>query len=307
MKIIRIIAIYLVIISFLSLCGCGKKVNNSDTIEFTDGMQRQVKVPKSVKRIVSMAPNVTEMLFAIGLNEEIVGVTDYCDYPEIAKEKAKIGGYYNPNIEVILSLKPDIIIATPDGYSKERIARLEQAGIPIFLVNPRSLDEIFSSMLMLGNVTGKKESAEEIVKNLQSRVKVITDKVKYITRKPKVFYELDHSPLITVGPNNFVDDLITKAGGINIANDAPGSWPQYSVESVIIKNPDIIITAPYSMGSGNSSQPLINEWKKYRTISAVKNNKIYAINPDIVLRAGPRTVDGLESLYKAFHSDKFIK
>ncbi|MGQ9609449.1 MAG: ABC transporter substrate-binding protein [bacterium] len=303
MKIIRIFVISLIIFYLLCLLGCGKRVSNRNTIEFTDDMQRQVKVPRSVKRIVSMAPNVTEMLFAIGLNEEIVGVTDYCNYPEIAKEKTKIGGYYNPNIEVILSLKPDIIIATPDGYSKERVAKLEQAGISIFLVNPRSLDDIFNSMIMLGNITGKKEIAEETVKKLKSRVKIITDKVKYIKRKPKVFYELDHSPLITVGPNNFVDDLITKAGGINIANDAPSSWPQYSIESVIIKNPDIIITAPYSMGSGNSSQPLINEWKKYRTISAVINNRIYAINPDIVLRAGPRAIDGLESLYEVFHSE----
>lgn len=301
MKIIRILVISLIIFHFPCLFGCEKRVGSKDTIEFTDGMQRQVKVPKSVKRIISMAPNVTEMLFAIGLNEEIVGVTDYCDYPEMAKEKAKIGGYYNPNIEVILSLKPDIIIATPDGYSKERIAKLEQAGIPIFLVNPRNLDDIFNSMIMLGNITGKKQVAEETVSKLQSRAKIITDKVKNIKKRPKVFYELDHSPLITVGPNNFVDDLITKAGGINIANDAPSSWPQYSVESVIVKNPDIIITAPYSMGSGNSSQPLINEWKKYRTISAVLNNKVYAINPDIILRPGPRAVDGLESLYNIFH------
>jgi len=299
---IRITSI-LIVLSIIFI-GCSKRSSQQETSIFTDSMNRQVKIPRTVKRIVSMAPNVTEMLFAIGLDQEITGVTDYCDYPEAAHEKPRIGGYYNPNIEVILSLNPDLIVATPDGYSKERVMKLDQTGIPVFIVNPQSLEEILDSMMLLGKITGKDDISSKVVEGLRIRIKAVIDKTRLIPeqKKPKVFYEIDHDPLITAGPDNFVDSLISAAGGINIARDALSSWPRYSVEAVLIKNPDVIITAPYHNVSANSSKSLTETWKKYKTVSAVINNRVYALNPDIVLRSGPRVVDGLEELYRIFYT-----
>ena len=166
---IRAIAIFTAI---YILCGCGssdKKADSQTTEIFTDAMQRQVTVSRPVKRIISMAPNVTEILFAIGLDEEIVGVTNFCNYPDAAQGKPKIGGYYDPNIEVILSLTPDLIVATPDGYSKERLQKLEQSGISVFVVNPEKIDEILETMLLLGKVTGKDDEAKQVVAGLRAR------------------------------------------------------------------------------------------------------------------------------------------
>ncbi|HGJ65967.1 TPA: cobalamin-binding protein [bacterium] len=300
-KSFNIISIVILVLCLLLQFGCGKKISKQDTVIFTDALGRQVKIPKPVKRIVSMAPNVTEMLFFLGLDNEIVGVTDFCNYPDLAKSKTKIGGYYNPNIEVILSLSPDLIVATPDGYSKERIARLEQSEIAIFLVNPLKIDDVLDSILLLGKVTGKEEKANQEVGNMRLRITKIKNDVKRIpeNKRLKVFYEIGKDPLITVGPDNFVNDLIETAGGINIANDAPNSWPMYSVESVIMKNPDIILTAPPTMVSSEKAQE--TKWDKYKTISAVKNEMIYPVDPDILLRSGPRVVEGLELLYALFY------
>jgi len=281
--------------------GCGKKASKRETVIFTDAMGRQINVPKSVKRIVSMAPNVTEMLFLLGLDNEIVGVTDFCNYPDLAKSKTKIGGYYNPNIEVILSLSPDLIVATPDGYSKERVDRLEESGIAVFLVNPLKIDDVLDSILLLGKATGKEEKANQEVEDMRNRIMKVKDSVAEIpeNKRVKVFYEIGNDPLVTVGPENFVNDLIETAGGINIANDASNPWPVYSVEAVIMKNPDIILTAPATMVSSTEQQE--TKWDKYRTISAVKNNRIYHIDPDTLLRSGPRVVNGLEILYSLFY------
>ena len=288
------------------LSGCGgsdKKATRRSAEVFTDAMQRQVTVPRPLKRVVSMAPNVTEMLFAIGLDDEIIGVTDFCDYPDAAREKPKIGGYYNPSIEMILSLAPDLIIATPDGYSKERIERLDQSGISVFLVNPQKIDEVLETMLTLGRITGKDDVARRVVEDLRARVEAVREKVSSIPveKRPKVFYEIGHDPLITAGPGNFVNSLISAAGGINIAGDAPTDWPRYSIEAVIMKAPDVIITAPHvASGEDTTTDADTSVWQKYKTIPAARNGRIYPVNPNILLRSGPRIVDGLEELHRLF-------
>jgi iron complex transport system substrate-binding protein len=288
------------------LCGCGsseKKVPRRGTETFTDAMQRQVTVPRQVKRIVSMAPNITEMLFAIGLDEEIVGVTSFCDYPDAAREKHKIGGYYDPNMEAILSLAPDLIVTTPDGYSKERVEKLDETGIPIFVVNPQEVDEVPETMITLGEVTGKDDIAKRVVERLRIRIEAVRKKVSSIPaeKRPKVFYEIGHDPLITAGPGTFVDNMISAAGGINIASDAPTGWPRYSVEAVIMKEPDVIITAPHtSSGGDNAVSADMSIWHRYSTIPAVRNGRIHQVDPNILFRSGPRIVDGLEKLYSLF-------
>ena len=302
-KAFRIIAVF---IMAHILCGCAdsdKRSARSRTEIITDSAQRQVAVPRPVKRIVSMAPNITEMLFAIGLDEEIVGVTSFCNYPDAARKKAKIGGYFDPNIEVILSLDSDLIIATPDGYSKERIEKLDQTGVTVFLVNPQKINEVLETMLILGKVTGKDDAAKRVVEKLRSRIEAVRKSVSSIPveRRPRVFYKIGHDPLITAGPGSFVDNLIDAAGGINVASDARTDWPRYSVEAVIMKDPNVIITAPHVPSEDNAAGKVdMRGWLKYKTVSAVKNGRIYAVDPDILLRPGPRIAEGLEKLHRLF-------
>ncbi len=301
-KLIKIMAI-LMLANILFACGSSGKRERKDSEVFIDAKQRQVTVPRPVKRIVSMAPSSTELLFAIGLDEEIVGVTTFCNYPDAAKGKAKIGGYFNPNVEAILSLEPDLIVATPDGYSKDRVEKLDSTGAPVFLVDPKNVDEILATMLTLGKVTGKEDTAKQVVGKLRARVEAVREKVKDVPqeKRPKVFYEIGHDPLITAGPGTFVDNLITDAGGINIANDVATNWPQYSVEAVLPKEPDIIITAPHVSSDDQAEiETRTNAWKKYRTIPAVQNGRIHPVISDILLRPGPRIVDGLETLHDLF-------
>jgi iron complex transport system substrate-binding protein len=296
-KLVNIAAI-LIIAQMLCVCsGTDKKATSGDAEIFTDAMERQVAVPKRIERIISMAPNVTEMLFAIGLSGKIVGVTTYCDYPDAAKSKPKIGGYSDPNIEAILSLKPDLIVTAPDGYSKERVEKLDEMGIPVFVVNPKKVDEVLETMLTLGKITGKSEAAKHVVDRLSKRVKAVREKVSLIPpeERLKVFYEIGRDPLFTAGPGTFLDNLITEAGGVNIAADAGSEWAQYSVEAVIAKKPDIIITALHTLDNEGESI-----WRKYKTIPAVQNGRIYELDPNVLLRPGPRIVDGLEKLYGLF-------
>lgn len=300
-KTAKIVAI-IIIAQILCMCsGADKKTTREDVEIFTDAKQRQVAVPRHVERIISMAPNVTEMLFAIGLDDKIVGVTTYCDYPDAAKDKPKIGGYSDPNMEAVLSLKPDLIIGTPDGYSKERIEMLDRTGIPVFIVNPEKIDEMLETMLLLGKITGANETANQVVKGLRDRVEAVREKTSSIPaeKRLKVFYEIGHDPLFTVGPGTFLDNLITEAGGINIAGNSATPWPQYSVEAVIAKKPDVIVTALHS-SSGTGTEASESIWNKYKTIPAVQNGRIYGIDSNILLRPGPRIVDGLERLYNVF-------
>jgi len=300
-KLVKILAI-LIIAQMLYVCSApDKKAGSEDTEVFTDAMQRQVAVPKNIKRIISMAPNVTEMLFAIGLSSKIVGVTTYCDYPDAAKDKSKIGGYSDPNMEAILSLKPDLIVTAPDGYSKERVEKLDEIGIPVFVVNPKKVDDVLETMLTLGKITGKNEAAKQVVGQLSMRVEAVREKVSPIPpeERLKVFYEIGRDPLFTVGPGTFLDNLITEAGGINIAADAGSAWAQYSVEAVIAKKPDIIITALHTASAADSESSK-SIWRKYKTIPAVQNGRIYELDPNILLRPGPRIVDGMEELYGLF-------
>ena len=302
-KSIRITAI--LVIAHI-LLGCGSSGDKSTVQKgkvFTDAMKRKVTVPRQVNRIVSLAPSITEMLFAIGLESKIAGVTSFCDYPEAAREKPGIGGYYDPNMEAILALEPDLVVATPDGYSKERVEKLGQSGISVYLVNPQKIDEVLDTMLVLGKVTGEEDAARQVVENLRARVQVVRAKVESIPveERPKVFYEIGHDPLITAGPGSFVDNLITDAGGINIADDAASDWPRYSVEAVIMKEPDVIITAPHVSSSENTETEVdMSIWQRYKTLPAVKNSRIYPVDPDILLRSGPRIVDGLEKLHNLF-------
>lgn len=267
---------------------------------FRDQLGREVKVKYPPQKVISMAPSVTEMLFAIGLDEEIVGVTDYCNYPPRAREKPKIGGYFNPNLETILSLNPDLVVATADGYNRGVIEKLSSLGISCYVVNPQTVPEILETMLELGQVTGKVEESRETVEALHKRLEAVRARVREIPadKRVKVFYCMGPTELWTAGSGTYIDDLIEEAGGVNIAHDSKQRWFQFSAEELIRRNPDVIIVAGMISNDEVLELPL---WSRYREVKAVKEDRIYPFDPDMLNRPGPRSVDVLEMMFEGFY------
>lgn len=256
-------------------------------------------------RYVSLAPSTTEILFALGLDEEIVGVSTYCNYPEKAKSKEKIGNFSQPNVEKILSLKPDYIFCTGLEQAKT-VEDLKRLNLKVYVSDPKSIDELFATIEDIAKITGKVKQASVLISDMKSQIKKVNDKVKLIpeNNRPKVFIEIWHSPITTAGKGCFVDELVTLAGGINIADDVKRPYSIFSQEEVIKRNPDFIILAYMDKDRGSD---FIRKRFGWGNISAVKNNRIYNdINPDILLRPGPRIAQGIIELYKRFYDDAAI-
>lgn len=295
----RIVHILSLIVAFIFIVNIS--LAGTFPITVKDDVGRRVTVPKEPKRIISTAPAVTEILFALGLDEKIVGVTTLCNYPEEAKTKEKIGTFQSPNIEKILSLKPDLIVAT-GGVQRQVVEKLEQLGIPVFVSYPGTLEDVIKSIYTIGRICGAEENARKLAFNLKFRIAKVTSKVAKARSKPKVFFELWHEPLMSAGPGSFIDDLIKKAGGINIAGSAKSAYPIFSLEQVIKEDPDVIIGAESSMG-GNPIE--ISKRPGWDVLKAVKNQRVFTINDDIVFRSGPRLVLALEIIAKYLHPELF--
>lgn len=270
----------------------------------TDEIGRKVKISNYPKRIISLAPSITEILFALGLNEEIVGVTSFCDYPETASTKPRIGGFINPSIEKIVSLKPDLIIATRDGNRWETIHRLSDLGFSVYLINPKSFYGVMKAIHHIGVVVGREEESRKIIANMILKKEEIVTHIKSFAR-PKVFFQIGYTPIITVGKGTQADDLIRLAGGNSISRDESVSYPLYSVETIISKGPEIIIMS--SMESKRDYLNLVKKWQNWTSIPAVKKNAIYVVDSNLVDRPTPRTVEGLEVLAKMTHPEALGK
>jgi len=237
-------------------------------------------------RIVSLAPSTTEILFTLGLGDSVVGIDEYSDYPSDVKSIDRIGNFARPNIEKIILLRPDYILVNTD-IAKDTFSYLEDLGIKIIKVSPKSVDELCNEIEMLGATFGKENQAKSITQDIRSRIRKVSRSIE--KDKPKVFIQLFDDPLVTV--SFFIGDAIRLAGGENIAWDVKDHAGLFSVEQLIERNPDIIIAVGFSEGMLLPS-----------SISAVKNNRIYKdMNPSILLRPGPRIIDAIEELNKIFY------
>lgn len=274
-------------------------------IEITDQLGRVVKLVKIPERIVSIAPSNTETLFALGLSKRIVGVTEYCNYPPEAKEKPKIGGFSTPNIEKLVALSTDLVLAT-SMHQKTVIPRLEEIGIGVFALNPKTLDEILESISLVGKVTGKEGDASGIVSRMRIKIKSVADETDHLlqTQKPRVLYITWFNPLMAAGLGTLQDELIQKAGGVNIAHNLIGH-ANINLESVVATNPEVII-AGVGMGTGGDI-PLqfVRTEPRLTNTDARQNNRIYAIDVDLAGRPGPRITDALDQFAKFIHPELF--
>lgn len=302
----KIILLMLTIV--IVFTGCNQNTDYNDTVEsselemsfeITDMSGEKIVISKIPKRIVSLSPTNTEILFALGAGDNIVGVTTYCDYPEEAKLKDKIGDFSGQNLELILNAKPDIVLA--GSYMQEDIINgLKNLGIPVVSTEATSISEIFTSIELVGKITGRNESAEQVISKMKNSLLEINNKTTGSESIP-VFYVVWTEPLQTAGKNTFIDEVITLAGGTNIAGNLE-SWAHYSKEELLRKNPYGIISARHSREEAVEAQT-IEQDPLFRELDASKNHRVYIMKDDnIISRGGPRIVEAIEEMRLAIES-----
>jgi len=257
------------------------------------------------QRIISLAPNITEILFALDLDERVVGVTRYCDFPEEAINKEKIGGMIDPNIEKIKSLNPDLVVAFR-GNSLRILKRLREINVPVFVLEMgTNIESVFQIIEKIGAVTSKKDTSERLIKSLKERYVNITTVLQDVHYKPKVFISLHGKGLWTCGKESFLNDLISKAKGINIAGEIKRRWILYNREELIHANPEIIIILSKSQKEYNQTRRWIKKESYLESTRSVANDKIYFLDQNITTRPGPRIIDALECLARILHPHCF--
>lgn len=260
-------------------------------ISIVDDLNRRVVLSAPAQRIISLAPSITETLFALGAGDDVIGVTDFCNYPPEAQKKHRVGGITNPSIETIIGLKPDLIILSMEGNVREDFRKLLDLGVPLFVTNPRTLAGIHKSIDDLGVLTGKSNNAQRLVRAMTSR----EDSLRSLPQKhTHVLLIVSLQPLIVLGTKTFLAEMLNLAGGENIAGDSPSTYPTLSREVVVEQNPDVIIVTSNILQNVDELLELFPEWAG---LNAIRNHQVYRIDPDIVSRPGPRVVDGLEALY----------
>jgi iron complex transport system substrate-binding protein len=291
-----------VCLALFSACDPGRTANNNGTREITDDAGRRVSLPAKVDRVVSLAPNLTEIVFAVGAGNRLVGRTSYCDFPPEAKAIAEVGDTLHPSLERIIALKPQVVLVSTASQLEVFTNQLQGQNIAVFVTDPHDLEGVFRSIGQIGEIVGEKDRANLLVQKLRERTNAVEQAVK--PKQPvRVFYQVSGEPLYTTGRDSFVTDLMRRAGGASVTADVPGAWPKYSNESALAARPEaIILPTGGSMGAANA-----NVAEALRQSPAVLQGRVYKINDDHLARPGPRSVDGLEEMAHALHPDAFPK
>ena len=269
---------------------------------FVDNAGRKLFIAKAPNRVVSLAPSITEMLFALGLDEQIVGVTEFCDYPPAALTKPKIG-YARPNLESLIALRPDFIVAPEEFLRADLLAKLEQLKISVFLLEAKSVEDIFAHLQSLGKIFNRTAMSDELTRKMRERVAEVTARIGS-SEKKRVLYVLNSHPLITVGPGSYIHQMIGLAGGINIAAASSSPYPRLSIETVLKEDPEILIFPVGSVESVPKAEQ--DEWNRWSGLSAVRHRQLRDVSSDALNRPGPRVVDGLEHLARTIHPEAYV-
>ncbi len=263
----------------------------------TDETGRSVNVPDHPQRLVSLAPSITEIVYALGLGDHLVGDTEYCDYPPEAKQKPHVGAILNPSLEQIVALKPDLVLGIAEANRREIADQLERLGVPLYGLTAHTIDEMLRSVHDLGELLGRQAEASALVERLQVRIQAVAEQVKGRPR-PKVLFAVWYQPLITAGPHTFIADVVRRAGGDSITDDLSEEWPRLSLEEALHRDPDIIL-----FPRSESFAPSLDTFRNlpgWRDLRAVKNQQLYFI-PDTIVRPCPRLVDALEEVARILH------
>ena len=272
----------------------------SHATSYSDSLGRDITLHSAPIRIVSLAPSITEMIYLLGLGDRLVGVTRFSCFPEEARKKPKVGVYTDINIEKVITLNPDLVIATADGNKKEDVEMLEEAGIRVYVINPRKVDQVLDSLERLGEICRVKDRAKDLVSGLRERVLKIERAVKN-KEKPGVLLLINIRPIMGVNRHTIHDDLIRLAGGKNLTRDYRITYPKLNIEEIIREKPDVIIIS--SMERGKEFERARKEWFKWTDLPAAQKGYIYLIDSDLIDRAAPRIVNGLEEMARLIHPE----
>jgi len=274
------------------------------TVVVTDQMGREVLIEGIPQRIISLSPSNTEVVFALGLGDRIVGVTEFCNYPPEALEKDIVGGFSTPSIEKIVELEPDMILAST--IHEEEVPRLEALGIPVLVVESSSLAELYASMSLIAEVTGVSANGEALIASMQTRIQAVEAVVSDIDNddKVRVYYEVYSDPLMSAGRGAFINEIISLAGGVNIFGDLDENYPQISAEVVAERQPDIILFPDYH-GTADFVLEGMTSRPGWESVPAVQQSRVYAASDDTFARPGPRVVDAVEEAARIFYPELF--
>jgi iron complex transport system substrate-binding protein len=284
---------FLTIALALTACSPGEQ---TPTQYVVDDLGRLVTINGTPQRIVSLAPSNTEILFALGLGEKVVGVTDWCDYPPEALEKEKVGSYDTPDIEKIVALNPDLILVAY-GTTMDVINNLIERGLTVFGIKSTDLDDLLNDIRTIGNITGKEAEAAALTSEMEGRIEAVTDVISELEERPSVFYIVWHDPLWTAGSETFIHELIEKGGGVNICQNITG-YVTISIEEVVARNPEVIIASELSYDWAQNATELAST-------NASQTGRIFTCDDDLVQRPGPRLVEGLEWFAYFIHPEIF--
>jgi iron complex transport system substrate-binding protein len=266
------------------------------TREVTDDLGRRIKVPERLERVVSLAPNLTENIFAVGAGDRLVGVTSFCNYPPEAQKIQKVADTQTPNLEAIIALRPEAIFVSTASQLENFTRTLEQQNIAVFVTNPQDLEGVLRNLRQLGDLFGTGDRAEKLVAELENRVRKVEEKVK-ARPEVKVFVQIDRESLYTIGRDSFITDLIARAGGESVTREVATAYPKLSKETALALNPEAIILSE----SPNNLEP--ND--VFKNSAAVRKGRVFKIDADLLSRPAPRIVDALEQIARGLHPDNF--
>ncbi|SDL19049.1 ABC transporter substrate-binding protein [Halarsenatibacter silvermanii] len=298
-------AVVLAIIAVLLPGFLGFSAEAFEPQEITDDLGEVIELTEAPERIVSLAPSLTEMLYGIGLGDKVVGVTEVCDHPEKMLAEVRegkvdtIGTTVDPNIEKIVELQPDLIMAA--GINPvEDIIRLRELDLVVAGFDPADLESTFSVIERTGKMTGYRETTGEVKNEMQDKLSKIEELVAGREKTPGVFYEIWSEPLQTAGADTFIDDMIERAGGRNVGAEAGSGWPQFNLEKLLLADPEVYISTPHS-GENNVSAEGIKNREHFSALTAVQEDRVHMADQDRLSRPGPRVIDGLKELVGAVH------
>jgi len=306
----KLISILLIIVLAMTFSACNQQVKEKPKIEpleeekslypikITDSYNREVIIENEPMRVISVAPSITETIFALGAGDKLVGRTDYCNYPQEVNNIESIGSLRQPSIEKIIDLKPDLVIASTH-FKEDVLKSLEEAGVKVVVFyGEESFEGVYEVIQKVGTVLNKKDRAEDLISNMKNRAEKVISRVEKLEKK-EVYYVVFFGEQgdFTSGGDTFIGHLIEMSGGKNAASDVEG-W-KYSLERLIEKDPDIVICSMY-----DNTKEKLREANGYKDLTAVKEGRLYEIDDDLLELQGPRLVDGLEALAEIIHPTK---
>ncbi|MCU1240223.1 MAG: hypothetical protein JWO71_949 [Candidatus Acidoferrum typicum] len=270
--------------------------------QVTDEIGRIIRVPQSIERIVSLAPNLTETIYALGLQDHLVGDTDYCDFPAEAQQKTKVGGAVNPSIEAIAALHPDLVLVTKSLNRPETVQALADIGIPSYATDPHTVDAIIASIARLADMLGASDTGSALTADLEHQVSVLHERIASLSPR-RVLFIVWTEPLISIGNDTFIADALRHAGAVSVI-DSSQNWPQINLEEVVRLQPEFLIFVESHSGATPHSADALAGLPGWRLLNAVRNRRYATIN-DAINRPAPRLVSAVEDLARQLHPEAF--